>query len=171
MVTTLIWVLALLVAFQRVMELRLARRNYALAIKAGAREFGAAHYPAVVLLHTAWLVAWPFEAFLRGPNLDRLWWLWLGLFLLAQALRYWVIATLGKSWNTRILVIPGGSRVRRGPYRLLNHPNYVVVAIELFTAPMIFGAWMTALVATAANGCLLLFVRIPVENKALRSLR
>jgi len=160
-----------LIALQRLMELRLARRNYRAAVKAGAREFGAAHYPAIVLLHSAWLVAWPLEALVRGPNPGRWWWLWLSLFLLAQALRYWVIVTLGPYWNTRILVIPGASRVRRGPYRLLNHPNYVVIALELFSAPMIFGAWVTAVVATALNTCLLFFVRIPAENRALRSLR
>ena len=171
MVTVFVWTLTLLIALQRIMELRLARRNYQAAVKAGAREFGATHYPAIVLLHSAWLVAWPAEALVRGPTLDRRWWLWLSLFLLAQALRYWVIATLGPYWNTRILVIPGASRVRRGPYRLLNHPNYVVIALELFSAPMIFGAWTTAVLATAVNACLLILVRIPAENKALRSLR
>ncbi len=171
MVTVFVWTLALLIALQRLMELRLARRNYHAAIKSGAREFGAAHYPAIVLLHCAWLVAWPCEALVRGPSLNRWWWLWLGLFLLAQALRYWVIATLGPFWNTRILVIRGAPRIHKGPYRLLNHPNYLVIALELFSAPMVFGAWITAVLATAINACLLLLVRIPVENKALRSLR
>jgi len=93
----------------------------------------------------------------------------LALFLLVQPLRYWVIFSLGESWNTKILVMPGAKPIRRGPYRYLNHPNYVVVVVEILAFPLIFGAWVTALVFTALNA-VLLFVRIREENRALAEL-
>jgi len=96
-----------------------------------------------------------------------LWPLWLGLFLAAQGLRYWCIATLGFRWNTRILVLPGVPPIRRGPYRLLRHPNYLAVTVEIVCGPLIFGAWATALVAGVADAWLLLAVRIPAEEEAL----
>jgi methyltransferase len=87
----------------------------------------------------------------------------------AQVLRYWVILSLGEYWNTRVLVVPGTILVRRGPYRYLRHPNYVVVILEIATFPLIFGAWVTALVFSALNAAVL-FVRIRTENRALEEL-
>jgi methyltransferase len=165
----LIFTLLGLIILQRLLELRLAARNWAWALAAGAQEFGAGHYPLFFLLHTGWLVSWAGEALARGPRLSGDWSLWLALFGLAQALRYWAITSLGRRWNTRILVIPGELPVRRGPYRWLNHPNYLAVALELATVPLIFGAWLTALIASLLNALLLLGIRIPAEEKALRS--
>ncbi len=91
------------------------------------------------------------------------------MFLLAQPLRYWALFCLGENWNTRILVVPGAKPVRRGAYRYLSHPNYVVVVVEILTFPLIFGAWITALVFTALNAALL-SVRIREENHALKRL-
>jgi methyltransferase len=91
------------------------------------------------------------------------------LFLLVQPLRYSAIFSLGESWNTKILVVPGAKPVRRGPYRYLNHPNYVVVVVEILSFPLIFGAWVTALVFTVLNAALLT-VRIREENRALAEL-
>jgi methyltransferase len=88
------------------------------------------------------------------------------LFLLVQPLRYWAILSLGGSWNTKILVVPGAKPVRGGPYRYLNHPNYVVVVVEILTFPLIFGAWLTALVFTLLNA-VVLRVRIREEHRAL----
>src|SRR5690606_33037779 len=110
---------------ERLGELYLARHNATWARAHGAQEFGAGHYPAFFVLHLAWLIAWPLEAWAAGPRLATWAWAWLLLFLFAQALRYSAIATLGWRWNTRILVLPGVSPIRRGPYRWLAHPNYV----------------------------------------------
>ena len=155
---------------QRGLELRLAARNRRWALAQGAREYGAGHYPLFFLLHGGWLVGWVFEAFRRGPVLSAQWGVWLGLFAAAQWLRYWAISSLGSRWNTRILVIPGLSPVQNGPYRYLRHPNYVAVALELLVIPLIFNAWLTALLASLLNAALLLFIRIPAEEKALSNL-
>ncbi len=157
------------VLVQRVTELRLAKRNEAWAREQGAREYGAGHYPLFFVLHGGWAIGWISEAALRGPTLAPGWWAWLGGFVIAEALRYWAIGTLGKRWNTRILVIAGLEPIRSGPYRFVRHPNYLAVAIELACIPMLFGAWITAVVASVLNAVILLGVRIPAENAALRA--
>ena len=167
MVTGLLVVLALVIAGERVLELRLAARNRSLMLSRGAEESGQAHYRWVVLLHSAWFIAWLVEAFARGPQLQLLWPFWLAVFLLAEVLRYWCITTLGIHWNTRILVIPGAPPVRSGPYRFLRHPNYLAVVVDLAAVPIIFNAWITAIVFTVLNLALLLLVRIPAEERAL----
>jgi len=96
-----------------------------------------------------------------------MWWLWLAGFVLAEALRYWAIATLGQRWNTRILVIDGLPAIRSGPYRFVAHPNYLAVALELVCIPMIFDAWITAAIASVLNAALLLGIRIPAEQRAV----
>jgi methyltransferase len=158
-----------LVALQRLLELRLSRRNERLLRARGAVEKGRGHYPLMVALHTLWLVSTFVEGALRGLELPAYWPVPLALFLLVQSLRYWAIFSLGENWNTRILVIPGAKLVRRGPYKYLNHPNYVVVAVEILTFPLIFGAWITALVFSVLNA-VLLYVRIREENRALAEL-
>lgn len=158
-----------LVAVQRLLELRLSRRHERILRARGAVERGREHYPLMVGLHVLWLLSTLVEGLLRGPDLPTYWPIPLAFFLLAQLLRYWVIFTLGENWNTRVLVVPGTKLVRRGPYRYLNHPNYVVVAIEIATFPLIFGAWVTALVFSVLNAALL-YVRIREENRALAEL-
>jgi methyltransferase len=155
------------IVVQRLIELRLAKRNEAWARARGAVERGARHYPAFFFLHTAWLLAWPAEAWLRGPRFGPGWWALLGAFAAAQLLRYWAIRSLGPRWNTRILVLPGRTPIEEGPYRLLRHPNYLAVCIELAVVPLAFGAWWTAAVASVLNAGLLLGVRIPAEARAL----
>ncbi len=157
------------VALQRLLELRLSRRNERLLRARGAIERGRGHYPLMVALHALWLLSMLIEGLLRGPGLLALWPIPAALFLLVQPLRYWSIRSLGDYWNTRILVVPGAKLVARGPYRYLRHPNYVVVAVEVATFPLIFGAWVTALVFSALNATLL-FVRIREENRALAEL-
>lgn len=164
-------VMALLIIFQRLWELSKAKQNRIWALSAGAQEFGAWHYPFFFLLHIGWLIGWTVEASLGSPAVSEFWYLWLSLFAIAQVLRYWCIKSLGKSWNTRILVIPGAAAIRRGPYRFLSHPNYVAVAIELISVPMIFGAGITATIATFLNAALLLGIRIPEEERALKLLK
>jgi methyltransferase len=159
------------VSVQRLVELRYAERNRAKALQRGAREFGAEHYIFFVILHTAWLLGWVVEGvwFARQMTVGDSVALF-EAFLLAQGLRYWAIVSLGAAWNTRILIVPGTERVVKGPYKWVNHPNYIAVAIELLTGPLIFGAWRTALIATLLNAVLLLFIRIPAENRALQDL-
>ncbi len=167
---TAVLVLAVaLVAAQRLLELALARRNEREARAKGAVERGRKHYVFIVTLHSLWLVSTLVEGILRGPVLPFYWPAPLALFLLAQPLRYWAIFSLGESWNTKILVVPGAKPIRRGPYRYLNHPNYVAVVLEILAFPLIFGAWTTALVFTVLNAALL-FVRTREENRALTEL-
>jgi methyltransferase len=158
-----------LVSIQRLLELALSRRNERLLRARGAVERGRGHYPLMVVLHVLWLLSTLVEGLLRGPSLPAWWPVPLALFLLVQPLRYWAILSLGDHWNTRVLVVPGAKLVARGPYRYLRHPNYMVVAVEIATLPLIFGAWATALVFSALNA-MLLFVRIREENRALAEL-
>lgn len=158
-----------LVAVQRLLELALARRNERRVRARGAVERGRGHYPLMVALHASWLLSTLVEGLLRGPDLPAYWPLPLAAFLLVQPLRYWAIFSLGDNWNTRILVVPGTKLVRRGPYRYLKHPNYLVVVMEILSFPLVFGAWITALVFSALNA-LLLYVRVREEDRALREL-
>jgi methyltransferase len=157
------------VALQRLLELRLSRQNERRVRARGAVERGAGHYPWMVALHASWLVSTLVEALLRGPVFPPYWPVALAAFLLVQPLRYWAIFSLGERWNTKILVIPGDGLVRAGPYRYLEHPNYVTVVVEICAFPLIFGAWITATVYSVLNAALL-FVRIREENRALAEL-
>jgi methyltransferase len=159
----------MLVALQRLLELTYSRRNEMRLRARGAVERGRGHYPVIVAIHTLWLVSTLVEGLLRGPEPPVWWPLPLAAFLLVQPLRYWAIFSLGVNWNVRVLVVPGGKLVRRGPYRYFPHPNYVVVAVEVLTFPLIFGAWITAIVFSLLNAALL-YVRIQTENRALREL-
>jgi methyltransferase len=158
-----------LVALQRLLELWYSRRNERRLRARGAVERGAEHYPVMVATHTLWLVSTLVEGLLRGPEIPAWWTVPLAAFLLVQPLRYWAIVSLGTNWNTRVLVLPGAKLVRSGPYRYFPHPNYVVVAVEILTFPLIFGAWITAVVFSLLNAALL-FVRIRTENRALKEL-
>lgn len=153
----------LFVAAQRLVELRFAARNTRRLRARGAVEHGAGHYPLIVALHAAWLLSLlVFVPWRQPPTLP-----WLAAFFLLQPLRGWIIASLGERWTTRVLVLPGAPPVARGPYRWLAHPNYLLVAGEILTLPLAFGAPRLALLFTALNALLLLGVRIPVENAAL----
>lgn len=161
-------VLIAAVAVERVAELVVSQRNLKWSKARGGIEFGASHYPVMVVLHTALLVACLFEAAHR-EFIPALGWTMLVVVIGAQALRWWCIATLGRQWNTRVVVVPGSGRVSGGPYRFMSHPNYVAVVIEGIALPLVHTAWITALVFTVLNA-LLLWVRISVENKALHTL-
>lgn len=153
------------VTLQRLIELRLADSNSRKLLDAGAREYGAGHYPFIVALHMVWLAA--------------LWWWGPGrtisiplliLFALLQLGRVWVIRSLGDRWTTRIIVKPGAPLIRRGPYRWLNHPNYLIVTLEIAVLPLVFGLWQIATIFSLLNA-VILTIRIHAENDALRSLR
>jgi methyltransferase len=155
------------VGAERLVELRISRRNAASAFAEGGIEVGQAHFRVMKLLHLAFLFACAAEVvLLRRPFVPALGWPMLGLVLAAQALRYSAIAALGRRWNVRVIVVPGAPAVVRGPYRWLRHPNYAAVAIEGFALPLVHGAWLTALVFSVANAWLLR-VRIRCEERAL----
>jgi methyltransferase len=164
---TLFLVLVTLVGLERVAELVVARRNASWSLAHGGVEVGAGHYPAMVALHTGLLVGAVCEVWLADrPFLPWLGWLLVATVVAAQALRWWCIRTLGRQWNTRIIVVPGLSRVTAGPYRWLAHPNYVAVAVEGLALPLVHTAWIAATTFTVANMSLM-WVRIRAENRAL----
>lgn len=157
------WLL-LFVTAQRLAELVCARANERRLRDAGALEVGAAHYPLIVALHAAWLAA--------------LWWAgrdqplqpaWTALYLVLQLGRVWVLATLGRRWTTRVFVVRGETLVRRGPFRFVSHPNYLVVACEIFVLPLALGLpWLSLAFGTA--NLAVLWWRIRVEGRALREI-
>jgi methyltransferase len=167
-------VLVLLTGVERLWELRVSKRNAALAFERGGREYGLGHFPFMVVLHTGFLAGCIVEVIaLDRQFIPWLGWPMLAIALLCQVGRYWVIWALGEQWNTRVIVVPGAGRVdRRGPYRFawLRHPNYIIVAVEGIALPLVHTAWVTAIVFTVLNAVLLLGFRIPTENRALKQL-
>jgi methyltransferase len=158
---TLNFVILALVTLQRLGELWLSNRNTRRLLAHGAREHAPDHYPLIVALHATWLAA--------------LWWLapprpvdgfWFALFVLTELARIWVLATLGGRWTTRIIVLPDAPLIRRGPYRFVNHPNYVVVIGEIAVLPLVFGLWEVAVIFSLLNAVVLI-IRIRAENQAL----
>lgn len=161
-------VLLALTGAERLLELVVSARNLRWALAHGGREEGRGHFPAMVALHTGLLVACAVEPVLAPrPFLPSLGFAALAAVLAAQALRYWCIQSLGRRWNTRVVVVPGLPLVRRGPYRFLAHPNYVAVVLEGIALPLVFTGWLTALVFTVLNALLLLRFRIPAEEAAM----
>ena len=161
-------VLALLglVVCQRLGELWLANRNTKALLAMGGEEHGAAHYPLFVLLHGGWLIAL-FPAVSSETVVN---WPLIGLFLILQLGRLWVIRTLGRFWTTRVITVPGAPLVTRGPYRWIRHPNYLVVALEIPVLPLALGLWEIAAVFTVLN-LVLLSYRIRFEDRVLRGRR
>ena len=154
------WLVAFLV-LQRLSELAFAQFNTVRLRAKGAVEFGATHYPLMIVLHGLWLLGlWVF-GHNQPINLG-----WLALFVVLQFGRLWVISSLGQRWTTRVIVLPGAAPVARGPYRWLKHPNYLIVALEIAVVPLALGLPMFALVFSVANAALLAY-RIRIENEAL----
>jgi len=159
-------VILALVVLERLGALWYGRRNAKALLAQGGVEAGAGHYPLLVVLHAAWLGA--FILFVpRDAPIDLV---MLALFALLMAGRGWVLASLGPYWTTRIITVPGAPLVRRGPYRYLRHPNYLIVALEVAVLPLVFGAWEIAVAFTALNLPLLAW-RIRVEDRALTDRR
>jgi methyltransferase len=155
---------AILLAFltaQRLAELWWARRNEARLFAAGGVEYGRSHFALMVLLHSAWLARLWLLAY--DHSVDPI---FLGLFVVLQILRLWVLITLGRRWTIRIIVIPGEQLVARGPYRLLHHPNYAIVSGEIAVVPLALGLPIYALIFSILNAAVLA-IRIAAENAAL----
>ena len=149
------------VTLQRLAELALARSNTKRLLAIGAKEVAPGHYPLMVAVHAGWLAILWLLAIGRPIHVPLL-----ILFLLLQLGRLWVIRTLGPRWTTRIIILPGAPLVKRGPYRLVAHPNYLVVVAEIAVLPLVFGLWQIALLFSVLNG-IVLAIRIRAENAAL----
>jgi len=162
-------VLLLFLIAERMLELRAANRNFRRLLEMGGREFGARHYPAIVAMHAAFFASLVIEFLARGFPLAPFWPVALAVFALAQALRFWTRHTLGKRWTTRVVAIPGEQLVASGPFRFARHPNYIAVALELFSVPLIFGLYATCIIFSVLDAILLLRIRIPTEQAALEN--
>jgi methyltransferase len=152
---------------ERLFELRLAARNRRTLLARGGREYFPETYRELVLLHTLFFAALLGESWPWRVTLDPLTLFCLAALALLMGLRYWCILSLGVCWNTRILVLPGAAAVRRGPYRLLKHPNYLVVTLEFALLPLLMRAPFTLVVFSLAN-LAVLRRRIRLEERALR---
>lgn len=159
--SALYWIVGV-VAVQRLGELWLSRRNTRRLLDQGGVEHGARHYPLIVAVHLAWLAA--LVLWVDADTAAS--WLFFVLYLALQLARVWILWSLGRFWTARVITLPDAPLVRRGPYRFLRHPNYVVVSAEIAVLPLVFGAWELALGFTLANLAILRH-RITVENAAL----
>lgn len=158
---TLPFAIMAFVTLQRLSELIIARRNTTRLLAAGAHEVGASHYPIMVAMHTAWLVALWLTVGDRDVSMPLL-----IVFVFLQLMRIWVLATLGSRWTTRIIVTQDAALVKKGPFRFLRHPNYAVVTAEIAVLPLAFGLIWIAALFTLLNAAML-YVRIGAENRAL----
>ena len=149
------------VTLQRVAELFWARHNTKHLLAAGGIEYGREHFPLMIGFHAIWLAG----LWALGYN-EPVRMAFLGLFAVLQCARYWVLATLGRRWTIRVIVVPGEKLVTVGPYRLLRHPNYAVVAGEIAVVPLALGMPIYALLFSIWNAAVLT-VRIRAENAAL----
>ncbi len=155
-------VIVLAVALERLVELIVARRNTARLLDQGAVEHGAVHFPIFILLHGAWLLA----LFIEARAGATIYWPLVAVYGLLFAARIWVMTSLGRFWTIRVITLPGAPMVQRGPYRLVRHPNYLVVIGEIAILPLAFGDWRLALIFSILN-LALIAARIRVEDKAL----
>lgn len=158
-----------LVLIQRMTELFIAGKNERTLKKMGGIEFGSGHYFFAVGIHVSFFISLFIEAASGGYRIAQWWPLWLMLFVLAQGLRVWCIYSLGRFWNTKIIVLPGSEFVNRGPYQFFRHPNYAVVALEFTALSLLFQAPITGILFLFLH-VLFLLIRIPAEEKALRLL-
>ncbi|API94095.1 hypothetical protein J32TS6_03780 [Virgibacillus pantothenticus] len=161
-----LWAVLVMIILQRLVELVIARSNENWMKQRGGVEKGAAHYKWFVIVHTLFFASLITEVLLRNQQSFSFNYFLFAVFLLTQIGRIWCIATLGRFWNTKIIISPQFDVVKRGPYRYMKHPNYLIVGIELLVIPLLFGAWYTAMVFPMLH-VLLLYVRIPIEEKAV----
>lgn len=158
-----------LIITQRVSELLIAKRNERWMKQQGAVEFGQSHYPFIVIVHSLFIVCYILEVVLLNKELSPRWPNFLFVLLLTQAGRLWALGSLGVYWNTKIIILPNANIVKKGPYRFIKHPNYIVVTAEVILIPLIFQAYVTAVVFSILNAVILM-IRIPAEEKALKQL-
>lgn len=166
---TMFYLFFLFIVTERIVELMIAKRNERILKAMGAKEFGVRHYRWIVIMHILFFLSFAAESLWRGAELSPWWPFLFSLFIVVQGLRVWTLRSLGRFWNTKILVLPNAKVVAKGPYRWLRHPNYLVVVLEMWLIPLMFQAYGTALIFSAANA-VMLAIRIDVEEKALKSL-
>jgi methyltransferase len=154
------------IAIQRIVELLIARRNEKWMKSKGAREYGQTHYKLMVSIHILFFASLLAEEFFGQKPLNKFWVVLFIIFLLTQAGRVWVIASLGRYWNTKIIVLPQADIVAKGPYKFIKHPNYFIVTVELIVIPLMFNAYWTLFIFALLNQ-FILSIRIPVEETAL----
>ncbi|MFS0764699.1 isoprenylcysteine carboxyl methyltransferase family protein [Peribacillus phoenicis] len=157
----------ILIAIQRLVELYIAKQNEKQLKAAGALEYGESHYRWMVLMHLSFFIVLIIEVIVLERNMSGLWPIWLTLFLIAQSGRIWAIRSLGKHWNTKIIVVPDADVVIKGPYKYFKHPNYIIVATEILVISLLFNAYYTAFIFSLLN-VWMMTVRIPLEEKALK---
>jgi len=165
----LFFLIITLIILKRMVELVIAKRNERWMKSQGAMEFGKEHYRWIVLVHGLFFISYILEVLILHKPLSPVWPIVLALLLITQAARVWALKSLGMFWNTKIIVLPNAKVVRKGPYRYIKHPNYAIVAAEFLLIPLLFQAYVTAILFSILNA-VILAVRIPAEEKALRSL-
>jgi len=163
-------ILLVLVAIERIVELVISKRNLTWSFAQGGIEFGRSHYKYMVVIHVFLLLGSLIEVWIVRPLLNpTLSWTMFALAIASQGLRWWCIGSLGRRWNTLVVIIPGKAAMTNGPYKWFKHPNYVAVVIEGFALPMVGFAWRTAVIFTVLN-TFVLRARLKSENAALATL-
>jgi methyltransferase len=160
------WVFIGFLIIQRLGELVIAKRNEKRMFARGAVEYDRSGYKYIVMMHTLFFLSLMSEYQFFSKELNPYWWILLPIFLITQVARYWAISSLGEYWNTRIIVLKGSPLIKKGPYKFLKHPNYIVVGIELAVIPLIFSCYFTAIFFTILN-IILLNRRIRIESRAI----
>ena len=145
---------------ERLIELPIAARNTKRLKERGGIEHSPRHYPLIVAVHTGWILAMVWFGHDTDPVL-----IWLAVYAVLQILRIYILGTLGKRWTTRIIVIPGETKVAKGPFSIVPHPNYLLVIAEILVAPLVLGLWQVAAIFGALNAAMLV-IRISAEERA-----
>lgn len=159
-------ILFIFIVLQRVVELFIAKSNERWMLARGGVERGKEHYKWFIVVHTLFFLSILVEIDLRDYSAYKINLFLFTIFILLQIARVWCITSLGKFWNTKIIILPTETLVEKGPYKYVKHPNYIVVGLELLFIPLLFGAYVTALIFPFFH-ILLMTVRIPLENEAL----
>lgn len=160
------WGLILFIIMQRLVELRIAKRNEEWIKRRGGIEVGQKHYKWFVIVHALFFISILLEVAYKETIVQEVNLFLLTTFILAQLGRLWCIHSLGRFWNTKVITLPGVALIKKGPYKYIKHPNYIIVAVELIVIPLLFGAVVTAIIFPILH-VILLIIRIPSENKAL----
>ncbi|WP_216830189.1 isoprenylcysteine carboxyl methyltransferase family protein [Alkalihalobacterium elongatum] len=161
------FIILFVVITQRLVELLIAKSNEKWMRNRGAYEVGQAQYKYIVLVHVFFFISLISEVVFLQKTLASWWWVPFAFFIIAQSMRVWSLSSLGRFWNTKIIILPGANVVAKGPYKFMRHPNYVIVSVEILMLPLIFQAYATAIFFTIANA-LVLSVRICQEEAALQ---
>lgn len=169
--TTWIWLLLFFIICQRVVELVIAKKNEVWMLAQGGIERGAEHHKWFVVVHVLFFISIVMECLIRNNPVESINYLLFTIFIITQLARVWCIASLGKFWNTKVIILPGSSLKTSGPYSYVKHPNYLIVGIELFVIPLLMGAPLTAIIFPFLHIFLLIQWRLPVEEEALAYIR